>query len=162
MHRDKETPPLLAFPWFGAQFLSHSFLALERDPRFTIVTKFLNNAEIAPFVPGANFTFFVPMDSAFQKHRLNLLTEDEMATEKAIKFLLNHFVKGRLYDKHLNHDEVFESIGGSGLKIQRPPTGNSTTQNFFNPNVKFSREKKTYFSNFFFYRKCDSESCKHC
>lgn len=39
MHRDKETPPLLAFPWFGAQFLSHSFLALERDPRFTIVTK---------------------------------------------------------------------------------------------------------------------------
>lgn len=39
MHKDKETPPLLAFPWFGAQFLSHSFLALERDPRFTYVTK---------------------------------------------------------------------------------------------------------------------------
>lgn len=40
MHKDKETPPLLAFPWFGAQFLSHSFLALERDPRFTVITKY--------------------------------------------------------------------------------------------------------------------------
>lgn len=39
MHRDKETPPLLAFPWFGAQFLSHSFLALERDSRFTQITR---------------------------------------------------------------------------------------------------------------------------
>lgn len=41
MHKDKETPPLLAFPWFGAQFLSHSFLALERDSRFTQITRFL-------------------------------------------------------------------------------------------------------------------------
>lgn len=39
MHKDKETPPLLAFPWFGAQFLSHSFLALERDSRFSIITR---------------------------------------------------------------------------------------------------------------------------
>lgn len=39
MHKDKETPPLLAFPWFGAQFLSHAFLALERDSRFTQITR---------------------------------------------------------------------------------------------------------------------------
>lgn len=39
MNKDKETPPLLAFPWFGAQFLSHAFLALERDNRFTQVTR---------------------------------------------------------------------------------------------------------------------------
>lgn len=39
MHKDKETPPLLAFPWFGAQFLSHSFLALERDHRFSQITR---------------------------------------------------------------------------------------------------------------------------
>lgn len=146
MHKDKETPPLLAFPWFGAQFLSHSFLALERDPRFTFVTKyvikpnhllihliltllifssrrFLNNAEIAPYVPGANYTFFVPMDTAFIKYGFGKLSEDDMATETAIKFLLNHFIKGRLYDRHLKHDEVFESIGGTGLKIQRLGVG---------------------------------------
>lgn len=41
MHKDKETPPLLAFPWFGAQFLSHSFLALERDSRFTQITRWI-------------------------------------------------------------------------------------------------------------------------
>lgn len=83
----------------------------------------MNNAEIAPYVPGANFTFFVPLDTAFQKHKLTQLTDEVMASEKAIKFLLNHFIKGRLYDRNLKHDEVFESIGGSGLKIQRPMNG---------------------------------------
>lgn len=43
MHKDKETPPLLAFPWFGAQFLSHSFLALERDSRFTQITRWVGD-----------------------------------------------------------------------------------------------------------------------
>lgn len=38
-NKDKESPPLLAFPWFGSQFLSHAFLALERDNRFTQVTR---------------------------------------------------------------------------------------------------------------------------
>lgn len=45
-HRDKETPPLLAFPWFGAQFLSHAFLALERDKRFTHITRLVKILEL--------------------------------------------------------------------------------------------------------------------
>lgn len=52
-HKDKETPPLLAFPWFGAQFLSHAFLALERNPRFTHITRFLNMADLAQHISGA-------------------------------------------------------------------------------------------------------------
>lgn len=40
-NKDKETPPLLAFPWFGAQFLSHAFLAIERDNRFNQITRFV-------------------------------------------------------------------------------------------------------------------------
>lgn len=52
-HRDKETPPLLAFPWFGAQFLSHAFLALERTPKFSHITRFLNVADLAPHISGA-------------------------------------------------------------------------------------------------------------
>lgn len=82
-----------------------------------------NNAEIGQFVSGANYTFFVPTDDAFKKHGQNKLSEDDMSSEIAIKFLLNHFVKGRLYDRNLKHDEVFESIGGTGLKIQRLGTG---------------------------------------
>lgn len=39
-NKDKETPPLLAFPWFGSQFLSHAFLTLERDNRFTQITRY--------------------------------------------------------------------------------------------------------------------------
>lgn len=33
--------------------------------------------------------------------------------------LLNHFVKGRLYDRDLKDHEVFETLGGEAVKIQR-------------------------------------------
>lgn len=139
MHKDKETPPLLAFPWFGAQFLSHSFLALERDSRFSQITRqfihlsyysicdykislnfrFLNSADIAQYISGANYTFFVPNDEAFKKHGLENISEMVMASEAGVKLLLQHFVKGRLYDRDLRHDEVFETIGGNPIKVRR-------------------------------------------
>ena len=37
--------------------------------------------------------------------------------------LLNHFVKGRLYDRDLKDDEVFETVGGSPIKISRKQPG---------------------------------------
>lgn len=83
----------------------------------------MNTAEIAPYVPGANYTFFVPIDNAFVKHGLGDLTEEDLTTDKANQFLLNYFIKGRLYDRDLKHDEVFESIGRTGLKIQRLAAG---------------------------------------
>ncbi|XP_014103311.3 uncharacterized protein [Bactrocera oleae] len=129
MHKDKETPPLLAFPWFGAQFLSHSFLALERDPRFTQITRYLNNAEIAPHVSGANYTFFVPEDRAFERLGFDRLSDDVMASSRGIKMLLNHFVRGRLYDRDLRDNEVFETIGGGHIKITRNPGSNATSVN---------------------------------
>ncbi|XP_020717808.1 uncharacterized protein LOC101451233 [Ceratitis capitata] len=129
MHKDKETPPLLAFPWFGAQFLSHSFLALERDPRFSQITRYLNNAEIAPHVSGANYTFFVPEDRAFERLGFDRLSDDVMASPRGIKMLLNHFVRGRLYDRDLRDNEVFETIGGGHIKITRNPGSNATSVN---------------------------------
>jgi hypothetical protein len=33
--------------------------------------------------------------------------------------ILNHFVKGRLYDRDLKADEVFETVGGRPLKVSR-------------------------------------------
>ncbi|TDG43912.1 hypothetical protein AWZ03_009662 [Drosophila navojoa] len=129
MHKDKETPPLLAFPWFGAQFLSHSFLALERDSRFTQITRYLNNAEIAPHISGANYTFFVPEDKAFEKIGFDRLSDDVMASQRGIKMLLNHFVRGRLYNRDLRDNEVFETIGGGHLKITRNPGSNYTSVN---------------------------------
>ncbi|XP_058122735.1 uncharacterized protein LOC131293659 [Anopheles ziemanni] len=119
MHKDKETPPLLAFPWFGAQFLSHSFLALERDTRFTQITRFLNTADIAQFISGSNYTFFVPTDEAFERYSFDLLPDNVLASEKGVKMLLNHFIRGRLYDRDLKDDEVMETVGGMPIKIQR-------------------------------------------
>jgi Fasciclin domain len=68
-------PPLLAFPWFGAQFLSHSFLALELDNRFKHATRYLAVADIAQFVGGSNYTFFVPTDEAFERMGLDILPD---------------------------------------------------------------------------------------
>lgn len=126
MHKDKETPPLLAFPWFGAQFLSHSFLALERDNRFTQITRFLNTAEIAQFISGSNYTFFVPTDEAFERYSFDILPDNVLASEKGVKLLLNHFIKGRLYDRDLKDAEVLETIGGHPVKIHRTFNNNVT------------------------------------
>lgn len=88
----------------------------------------MNNAEVAPFISGANYTFFVPIDDAFERNGLDKLTDEEMASETGVKFLLHHFVKGRLYDKDLKHDEVFETIGGGAVKIQRLLPGKHFTE----------------------------------
>lgn len=79
----------------------------------------MNAAEIAQYVSGANYTFFVPVDKAFERLGFDLLSDEVLASEKGVKMLLNHFVRGRLYDRDLRHDEVFETIGGNAVRIQR-------------------------------------------
>lgn len=118
-HRDKETPPLLAFPWFGAQFLSHAFLALERDKRFTHITRFLNLADLAPHVSGTGYTFFVPLDTAFEELGLDKMPDNYLSTGDGLEILLNHFVKGRLYDKDLKDGERLTTLGNKTIVIGR-------------------------------------------
>ncbi|XP_031342994.1 uncharacterized protein LOC116170630 [Photinus pyralis] len=118
-HRDKETPPLLAFPWFGAQFLSHAFLALERDRRFSHITRFLNLADLAPHVSGTGYTFFVPVDTAFEAIGLDKMPDNYLSNGNGLQVLLNHFVKGRLYDRDLKDGTELLSLGNSTIKIAR-------------------------------------------
>ncbi|XP_066147960.1 periostin [Euwallacea fornicatus] len=118
-HRDKETPPLLAFPWFGAQFLSHAFLALERDKRFTHITRFLNLADLAPHVSGAGYTFFVPTDTAFEEVGLDKMPDNYLSNGEGLQILLNHFVKGRLYDKDLKDRAELTTLGNQTLFVNR-------------------------------------------
>ncbi|KAF5294189.1 hypothetical protein FQR65_LT10900 [Abscondita terminalis] len=118
-HKDKETPPLLAFPWFGAQFLSHAFLALERDRRFSHITRFLNLADLAPHVSGTGYTFFVPVDSAFEELGLDKMPDNYLSNGDGLQILLNHFVKGRLYDRDLKNGTELLSLGNSTIKITR-------------------------------------------
>lgn len=118
-HRDKETPPLLAFPWFGAQFLSHAFLALERDKRFTHITRFLNLADLAPHVSGTGYTFFVPLDSAFEELGLDKMPDNYLSTGDGLQILLNHFVKGRLYDKDLKEGSMLTTLGNKTINVAR-------------------------------------------
>ncbi|RZF33094.1 hypothetical protein LSTR_LSTR009823 [Laodelphax striatellus] len=118
-HKDKETPPLLAFPWFGAQFLSHAFLALERNPQFTHVTRFLNMADLAPHISGAGYTFFVPTDEAFNSIGLKHAPDNFLSNGQGLNVLLGHFVKGRLYDRDLADNATFMSLANKTLHIRR-------------------------------------------
>lgn len=118
-HKDKETPPLLAFPWFGAQFLSHAFLALERDRRFSHITRFLNLADLAPHVSGTGYTFFVPVDTAFEAIGLDKMPDNYLSNGNGLQVLLNHFVKGRLYDRDLKDGTELLSLGNNTIKIAR-------------------------------------------
>lgn len=87
------------------------------------IFSFLNTAEIAQYVSGANYTFFVPVDEAFEKLGFDILPDDVLASENGVKMLLCHFVKGRLYDRDLKDDEVFETIGGKPIRIKRSHPG---------------------------------------
>lgn len=118
-HRDKETPPLLAFPWFGAQFLSHAFLALERNPHFSHITRFLNMADLAPHISGAGYTFFVPTDEAFEQQGFTNAPDNFLSSGKGLEVLLSHFVKGRLYDKDLIHNSKLTSLANTTLHVHR-------------------------------------------
>jgi len=51
-NRDKETPPLLAYTWMNSPFISHAYLALQKDSRFTHVTRYINLADVAPVITG--------------------------------------------------------------------------------------------------------------
>lgn len=61
------------------------------------------------------------MDSAFEKLGGNweILPDDILASDAGVKLLLNHFIKGRLYERDLRNDEVFETIGGGAVKIEK-------------------------------------------
>lgn len=51
------------------------------------------------------------------------MPDEALSSDKGIKLILNHFVKGRLYDRNLIQDEVFETVGGKPLKITKDSKG---------------------------------------
>nr|CAD7196997.1 unnamed protein product [Timema douglasi] len=117
-NRDKETAPLLAFPWMRSQFLSHAFLMLEEDPdRFTHITRFLNLADIAPHIAGKGYTFFVPTDKAFEKAELSTRPDNFLSKGEGLQILLNHFVKGRLYNKDLTEGKQLHTLGDKVISV---------------------------------------------
>ncbi|KAI5702426.1 hypothetical protein M8J76_001167 [Diaphorina citri] len=116
-NKDKETPPPLTYPWKGSKFLSHAFLILERTPGFRHITRFLNMADLADYVPGADYTFFVPTDEAFETAGLSNAPDSALSKDNGLTLLLSHFVKGRLYVKDLKDNLTLESLAGYNLTV---------------------------------------------
>lgn len=61
----------------------------------------------------------MPSDDAFEKYGFDLLPDEVLSSDKGVKLVLNHFVKGRLYERDLKQNEVYETVGGKPLKISR-------------------------------------------
>jgi hypothetical protein len=91
-----------------------------------VIFRFLSCAEIASSIIGSNYTFFVPSDDSFEKYGFDDLPDEILSSEKGIKLILNHFVRGRLYNRDLVEGEVFETVGGNPLKITRDLAGQIT------------------------------------
>lgn len=127
-HRDKETPPPTTYPWKGSPFLSHAFLILGGTPGHRHVTRFLNMADLADYVPGADYTFFVPTDEAFEKAGLGYAPDNYLSRDAGLTLLLSHFVKGRLYIKDLKDNTTLETLSGYNLTVSNKQ-GNISIEN---------------------------------
>ncbi|XP_069698147.1 periostin isoform X2 [Periplaneta americana] len=118
-NKDKETPPLLAFTWMNSQFISHAYLALQKDPRFTHVTRYINLADVAPVITGHGYTFFVPTDKAFKEIGLNAKPDAYLSRGEGFKLLLNHFVPTRLYNRDFSNGQQYKTLGGKTIHVKR-------------------------------------------
>lgn len=76
-------------------------------------------ADLAPHVSGTGYTFFVPMDGAFEELGLDKMPDNYLSTGDGLEILLNHFVKGRLYDKDLKDGKVLVTLGNKTIGIAR-------------------------------------------
>lgn len=70
----------------------------------------------------------MPTDAAFERLGFDILPDDILGSEMGVKMLLNHFVKGRLYDRDLQNEIAFETVGGETLKIRRRATNVTVNQ----------------------------------
>lgn len=60
----------------------------------------------------------MPNDDAFEKYRLNELSDDAISSNETLKFLLSHFVNVRLYKKDLKDGAVFKNVNGETLNFK--------------------------------------------
>lgn len=74
---------------------------------------------MAPHVSGTGYTFFVPLDEAFEELGFDKMPDNYLSTGDGLQILLNHFVKGRLYDKDLRDGERLTTLGNRTIEITR-------------------------------------------
>lgn len=82
-------------------------------------SRFLNLADLAPHVSGTGYTFFVPLDTAFEELGLDKMPDNYLSTGDGLQILLNHFVKGRLYDRDLKDGTQLKTLGNKTINVDR-------------------------------------------
>jgi len=130
-HRDVESAPLVAHPWYWSQFLSHVYRELNsRDPnQFTLILDYLSRSQLQlrDQLPGSTedfttirYSMFVPTDAAFMKVMVAdaadpFTIDDEFRND----VLLNHFVRRRIYDVDLVDNQTLTMANNQTVTIKR-------------------------------------------
>lgn len=119
-----ESGPLLPYPWYESQFLSHIFHDLSEKEKYSYLTEYMNlTEELGQFAEGeSGFTFLVPGDDAFWK----VLVKDVNAPDP---FVLDHdfrlqtlkglIIEGRLFVKDLQDGSTLRTMANKTLTIHR-------------------------------------------
>ncbi|KAK7072521.1 hypothetical protein SK128_017609, partial [Halocaridina rubra] len=130
-HGDLETAPLLGDPWPTSQFLSHLLDRVQQDERTSFFSEYLNLTNLAYRLPGHDenldplkYTAFIPVDESIA----NILyadSPDPFIFDDVLReeLVLNHLVKGRLYEDDLKNGMTITNLANSTLTVTRGPGG---------------------------------------
>ncbi|XP_064122433.1 LOW QUALITY PROTEIN: uncharacterized protein LOC135226650 [Macrobrachium nipponense] len=130
-HGDLETAPLLGDPWPTSQFLSHLFDRVQQNERTSFFSEYLNLTNLAYLLPGHDenldplkYTAFIPLDDAIA----NILyadAPDPFILDETLreKFILNHLVKGRMYETDLKDGTTFTNLANNTMTITKGADG---------------------------------------
>jgi len=129
-----ETGPLVAFPWFQSQFLSHSLRRLGSLPGFSSFTQYMNStAQLGDYAPhifnptlSEGYTLFAPRDDAFWKILLaDAAAPDpfEQNAEFRLSMLLGHLATGRHFLPGVENATVIPTLLGTNITLQYNTSG---------------------------------------
>ncbi|XP_068209801.1 uncharacterized protein [Palaemon carinicauda] len=130
-HGDLETAPLLGDPWPTSQFLSHLFDRVQQNERTSFFSEYLNLTNLAYLLPGHDenldplkYTAFIPLDDAIA----NILyadAPDPFIVDETLRenFILNHLVKGRMYETDLKDGVTFTNLANNTMTITKGSDG---------------------------------------
>ncbi|XP_065581271.1 uncharacterized protein LOC136040842 isoform X3 [Artemia franciscana] len=128
VHKDKETAPLVTFPWYNSQFLSHVFTELEGRDDFNLLVEYLNGTNaFADNLPSHDedfsmirYSFFAPTDEAINRSLSEDILDELKANEVLRKqFLMDHTVSSRLYSTDFVDGAEIEMISGKKVLIHK-------------------------------------------
>jgi len=133
-YRYLESGPLVTYPWFRSQFLSHAFRILEGKPEYSQMTGYMNEtSSLGQYAPAyydsdrsKGYTLFVPSNAAFSSiltgipPKMDPLEQNESFR---LEMLLGHLVAGRHFAVGLVNNVHLTTLSEKMLTVHTNHSG---------------------------------------